>query len=1705
MGIPKFYRWISERYPCLSEVINETQVPEFDCLYLDMNGIIHVCSHPSDDVHFRMSEKEMFVDICRYIEVLFRIISPKRTFLMAVDGVAPRAKMNQQRARRFKTAKDTQKKEKEAQAKGEVLPDEPPFDSNCITPGTEFMDRLQQHLKYFTAQKVSTDSKWQGVEIIMSGHDVPGEGEHKIMEFIRAQRSKPDYDSNTRHCMYGLDADLIMLGLCSHEPHFSLLREEVRFGKFAQQGKQNSRVSNADRTTFHLLHLSLLREYLEMEFKPIKEKLPFDFDVERIIDDWVLMGFLVGNDFLPHLPFLHINKNALSILHNTYMRILPTMDGYLNEDGALNLERFEIYCRALGEADREYFDDINADMQWMKSKRLGDAIEQHHQTHLSPTTTSTNSAATAVDKLASGTGGGERWLQQLEAGFLFDEDDDDAEGLEGDDDKKESDSKKVSIPKTSNVTELRSLFSHEFQSGTYDNEEGDEDGTRQDLSEDNLEYLHWKRVYYIEKFKIQNPDMDFIRQQVELYIRALQWNLHYYYNGVQSWSWFYSQHYAPFASDLRDFTDVDMSFDLAKPFNPYEQLLAVLPERSRNLLPDAYSHLMVKGPIVDFYPEEFEQDLNGKQMDWEAVVLVPFIDEHRLLDAMSQWTGRLKLDEKRRNARGSILVYRFDRSLDYEYPAVHHYDTMDHCKAKITEHPFNKWAISKQDVKHGLLEGVKLDVYFDGFPTTKHIEYTSELRAAGVKVFQGNSRSDNMIIKITPRDDLKCLDDATEKFFSSASEMMDNSAVDLKSVVFVKWPYLKEAKVVAVSDNDNRLSKGKDGEIVHQELAKKDKAKLRQEYQTIIDWYYEKRGVMLYERDVKPQSQNMLMVEVVELVGRKNVYHQQSGTVTLEPRYASNTEVYPIELCVHGIMTQSKKVEKVNNLDEMFPQGSTLFLIGSSYYGEEATVVECTPQGSVKFEFYQKVEPNFENIINKKDTWATMYFSQREVADRLRISPLLVGRITGSIFVLPPPEEKEKDDKNSDGKQGGGGLDQGWCVNIGLNLKFTRSNEEVMGYTKRVNNEDNLHHGGGGWLYSEKCMAVIQEYMDTFPDMFALLMKNPSADKFKAQNIFPQGCDAQQELDKLTKFLKGVSCAKAKKISCSSQILEEQVLTQIQTEIERCNIANYKSKRKMLAKGSPVNLFRPSDLNGSLMPDESTQFRMFDRVVNVRDGFCVPVGLRGTVIGLPSRKQAISRDAILDVLFDESFLGAHQVMPGTWFSAYRLPATSLINITHGHRQQRTTRKSTGEAKASEHQRTDARIMPKATATSEHHQYHTSRHNGLHQQQSGGSSSIRQLLDKASAAAVNEKMYQKSKNASSSANKFTPPTNNLPFDPYHAPNSTYHAGQSHSGSEPSPAFVNLTQQFMENMPQSQWSQQIYAQHQSIPMNKETSYDSSSDSDVPTFDFRHKSFSRRECGPGSIPTGSNMSESQWKQMHSKQSSAAPAAVHEYYSSVVGDLTDLDNASRQCAPFADLYEQHKMQQFSGQPNTAQVQIHSLHTGFACTLNLLGKSYDGPICATEVEALTEASTGMIKFLNSLVLSQNREAFQAYPGLYKPQQFYTPRHNGVPKLLNQNGSTYVQQQVLVPGQIDTTGSNVFMPSVLGPNMFNVSVNPNSNMLYNNQAHNQNQDQQNTPNFQSNAGPHVRDPNKKPHRRGNRTSAGRGRSLGQNCAMSFYG
>uniref|UniRef100_A0A672H024 5'-3' exoribonuclease 1 n=1 Tax=Salarias fasciatus TaxID=181472 RepID=A0A672H024_SALFA len=593
MGVPKFYRWISERYPCLSEVVKEHQIPEFDNLYLDMNGIIHQCSHPNDeDVHFRISEEKIFADIFHYLEVLFRIIKPRKVFFMAVDGVAPRAKMNQQRGRRFRSAKEAEDKIKKALDKGEVLPTEARFDSNCITPGTDFMARLQEQLKYFVHNKLSTDKLWQNVRIYLSGHETPGEGEHKIMEFIRSENAKPDHDPNTRHCLYGLDADLVMLGLTSHEPNFSLLREEVRFGG----KKSQKRITAPEETTFHLLHLSLMREYIDYEFAELKNQIGSDYDLERIIDDWILMGFLVGNDFIPHLPHLHINHDALPLLYKTYISVLPSLGGYLNENGHLNLRNFEKYLEKLSEFDREHFSEVFVDLKWFESK-VGNKY--------------LNEAAGSNDEVA----------------------------------KKRLNENNLSLTVT------------EGKPAVADDEEEEDD-----IFE--TEFRQYKRTYYMTKMGVDVVSDEFLASQAKCYVEGIQWILHYYYHGVQSWSWYYPHHYAPFLSDIRNISGLTLTFDLGKPFMPFQQLLAVLPAASMHLMTSERS------PIIEYYPLDFKTDLNGKQQEWEAVVLIPFIDERCLLAAMEPCNNKLTKEEKSRNRHTECAVYSYDPETDFTYSSA---------------------------------------------------------------------------------------------------------------------------------------------------------------------------------------------------------------------------------------------------------------------------------------------------------------------------------------------------------------------------------------------------------------------------------------------------------------------------------------------------------------------------------------------------------------------------------------------------------------------------------------------------------------------------------------------------------------------------------------------------------------------------------------------------------------------------------------------------------------------------------------------------------------------------------------------------------------------------------------------------------------------------------------------------------------------------
>jgi 5'-3' exoribonuclease 1 len=117
-----------------------------------------------------------------------------------------------------------------------------------------------------------------------------------------------------------------------------------------------------------------MREYLDLEFNSIVESLSFEYNLERVIDDFVLLAVFIGNDFLPHLPDLHIHENGLERLFNIYKSVLPRAGGYINNSGVINTERLQMILDELSGMEVEAFYKEMGDRSWVagKSETNGD-------------------------------------------------------------------------------------------------------------------------------------------------------------------------------------------------------------------------------------------------------------------------------------------------------------------------------------------------------------------------------------------------------------------------------------------------------------------------------------------------------------------------------------------------------------------------------------------------------------------------------------------------------------------------------------------------------------------------------------------------------------------------------------------------------------------------------------------------------------------------------------------------------------------------------------------------------------------------------------------------------------------------------------------------------------------------------------------------------------------------------------------------------------------------------------------------------------------------------------------------------------------------------------------------------------------------------------------------------------------------------------
>ncbi|KAJ9185499.1 hypothetical protein P3X46_005129 [Hevea brasiliensis] len=647
MGIPSFYKWLTDKYPRMAvdvieerpRVVNGVALPvdvslpnpngfEFDNLYLDMNGIIHPCFHP-EDLPAPTTYDEVFKYIFKYIDRIFSIVRPRKLLYLAIDGVAPRAKMNQQRSRRFMAAKEAaekalkMEKSEEKPALSEQLKK---MDSNVITPGTEFMALLSSALRYYIRLRMNGDSAWRGIKVILSDANVPGEGEHKVLSYIRLQRDLPGYNPNTRHCLYGMDADLIMLALAAHEVHFSILREYVyrrreKVSSLSKGKKGKSKKGNANQTwkkgnanlakkgriaenlddyilglNFEFLNIWVLREYLEYDMSI--PGLTFETELERLIDDFVLMCLFVGNDFLPHLPTLAISEGAIDLLMMVYKKEFVKMGGYLTDSFQINLARVEHFIQAVSSYEGAIFRKRSQIMKEKKQRFLNRKLAKLLQNDRNSHSTSHGSSPSVEES----------------GGMNFED----------------------SIHRLSKEADILA--------------------DKMKLGEDD-----WKERYYAKKFEAKTKDeQERVRRHVVLkYIEGICWVMRYYYHEVCSWQWFYPYHYAPFASDFYGLDQLEIHFTLGEPFKPFDQLMAVLPAASACALPLSYRKFMTdaSSPILDFYPSDFRLDLNGKRRKWQAVCILPFIEESRLLSAVAQVEHELTDDERQRNSLDLDILF----------------------------------------------------------------------------------------------------------------------------------------------------------------------------------------------------------------------------------------------------------------------------------------------------------------------------------------------------------------------------------------------------------------------------------------------------------------------------------------------------------------------------------------------------------------------------------------------------------------------------------------------------------------------------------------------------------------------------------------------------------------------------------------------------------------------------------------------------------------------------------------------------------------------------------------------------------------------------------------------------------------------------------------------------------------------------------------
>jgi len=579
MGIPSYFAHVLKKYPRVIKRLSELQC--IHNLYLDCNGMIY-------DVVRQMQytpgtkdayEAELLQRICDSIDACIAILRPSNLVFVAFDGVAPVAKLNQQRERRYKS---WYLGEMEAQRRrtlvAKVEAPKPAWNTSAITPGTQFMralhDKLAQHYQTTPSTATTTPSTTTTTpsttttttttttetstspKIIVSSSNEPGEGEHKLFEYIR-EHAAEHADQVT--VIYGLDADLIML--CMSHLHISrgiyLYRETPEFVK-------SINVTLDEKERYYMD----IPEFADATVENLRFPTPLPQGVGGMLGVWgalvapqldyIFMCFMLGNDFMPHFPALNIRTTGIATLTDAYRAVFKPGESI-------------IQCTVTGTTGTTGTPAWS--IHWPNYKRF--------VAHLAA------QELTLIRK--------EHATRDRQARHMRDTD-------------KEDDVMHdvLMLPMTQREVERQI---NPFEPG-------------------------WERRYYASLCDIHTTtDGEPIAALCRNYLEGMEWTFRYYTSGCVDWKWTYANHYPPLLADLSKYIPdtPGFSFLRVKPKDPIRdvvQLCYVLPRASHALLPPAAERALMRSALRSKYTDDGSPNFKWAYCKyfWECHTDLPELD-----------------------------------------------------------------------------------------------------------------------------------------------------------------------------------------------------------------------------------------------------------------------------------------------------------------------------------------------------------------------------------------------------------------------------------------------------------------------------------------------------------------------------------------------------------------------------------------------------------------------------------------------------------------------------------------------------------------------------------------------------------------------------------------------------------------------------------------------------------------------------------------------------------------------------------------------------------------------------------------------------------------------------------------------------------------------------------------------------------------------